>query len=252
MFRHYFSIAVCVGLCVSATPTLATTSTAAVTLDLASFTVETTGTLAVEPFFIEIDNTARAFDTSYNLIDVSTNVYNPLSATFPGPASVSVPGVGSATAGDPFNIYAFASADFGNLDATSKGEQTFLVSGAGTLTASIDFLIELDEPVGPWFNSGHADLFISFIESGDIEDQPFASVAVADTIDLVTFDIGGGPQMLAGTLTATVDIPRTNIFSGVLISGQVQARASVIPIPAAMWLFGSALGLLGWVKRRAG
>ena len=26
--------------------------------------------------------------------------------------------------------------------------------------------------------------------------------------------------------------------------------AEVIPIPAAVWLFGSALGLLGWLKRR--
>jgi len=217
---------------------------------VASLTVETTGTLALDPIFSELDNTARAFDTSFNTIDVATSVFGPLSVGVPSPASVSVPGVGSATAGDPVNIYAFASAELGNLDATSKGGVTYAVSGTGTLTASIDFLMELDEPVGPWFNSGEANLFISFIESGDIEDQPFASVAVADTADLVTFDIGGGPQMLAGTLTATVDIPSTNIFSGVLITGEAQARASVIPIPAAMWLFGSALGLLGWLRRR--
>jgi hypothetical protein len=29
------------------------------------------------------------------------------------------------------------------------------------------------------------------------------------------------------------------------------ARISVVPVPAAVWLFGSALGLLGWVRRRA-
>jgi hypothetical protein len=26
---------------------------------------------------------------------------------------------------------------------------------------------------------------------------------------------------------------------------------SIIPIPAAVWLFGSALGLLGWMRREA-
>ena len=29
------------------------------------------------------------------------------------------------------------------------------------------------------------------------------------------------------------------------------ADVQVVPIPAAVWLFGSALGLLGWVRRRA-
>lgn len=31
----------------------------------------------------------------------------------------------------------------------------------------------------------------------------------------------------------------------------VYASAEVVPVPAAVWLFGSALGLLGWVRRRA-
>lgn len=31
----------------------------------------------------------------------------------------------------------------------------------------------------------------------------------------------------------------------------VYAGAEVVPVPAAVWLFGSALGLLGWVRRRA-
>jgi hypothetical protein len=26
---------------------------------------------------------------------------------------------------------------------------------------------------------------------------------------------------------------------------------SVVPVPAAVWLFGSALGLLGWIRRKA-
>jgi len=29
------------------------------------------------------------------------------------------------------------------------------------------------------------------------------------------------------------------------------AKFTVVPVPAAVWLFGSALGLLGWVRRRA-
>ena len=30
------------------------------------------------------------------------------------------------------------------------------------------------------------------------------------------------------------------------------AAEAVVPVPAAVWLFASALGLLGWVRRRVG
>ncbi|MDJ0927947.1 MAG: hypothetical protein QNJ73_09895 [Gammaproteobacteria bacterium] len=41
-------------------------------------------------------------------------------------------------------------------------------------------------------------------------------------------------------------------FVRLQVSGQVTGvSVQVIPVPAALWLFGSALGLLGWLKRRA-
>jgi hypothetical protein len=39
--------------------------------------------------------------------------------------------------------------------------------------------------------------------------------------------------------------------SDVFAQWRVNASIAVIPIPAAVWLFGSALGLLGWLRRRA-
>jgi len=35
------------------------------------------------------------------------------------------------------------------------------------------------------------------------------------------------------------------------VDGQEQLFLVAVPVPAAVWLFGSALGLLGWVRRRS-
>jgi len=32
---------------------------------------------------------------------------------------------------------------------------------------------------------------------------------------------------------------------------EFQVNGAAVPVPAAVWLFGSALGLLGWMRRKA-
>lgn len=39
--------------------------------------------------------------------------------------------------------------------------------------------------------------------------------------------------------------------SGITVMVLAVRDGSVVPVPAAVWLFGSALGLLGWIKRKA-
>ncbi len=39
--------------------------------------------------------------------------------------------------------------------------------------------------------------------------------------------------------------------SGSFYFGTYMVRSSVVPVPPALWLFGSALGLLGWMRRKA-
>jgi hypothetical protein len=54
----------------------------------------------------------------------------------------------------------------------------------------------------------------------------------------ISYDTGTG-KITCGSLSA----------GGLTITGT--APAAVIPVPAAVWLMGSALGLLGWIRRKA-
>jgi hypothetical protein len=232
-----FLIALVLGAIVSSTE--AATTTAEVVIAWDTLVIDTTGTVAISLTETFVNNTARAFDTNLNTLDVTASLL--------GPTTVTVPGAGFATAGDPGGPFAFASADFGVLDAASQQGDVYSISGTGAVTASVDFSIVLDEPIGQLRgNFGGANLFIEFYEFAG---SPFTSVAVADTVDLFAF-VGTGSQMLTGTLTATVEIPSTNELSAMVVFGETGAAASVVPVPAAIWLFGSALGLLGWIRRR--
>ncbi|MDP7419757.1 MAG: hypothetical protein QF483_07725, partial [Gammaproteobacteria bacterium] len=63
--------------------------------------------------------------------------------------------------------------------------------------------------------------------------------------------LGWGQPFAVGTGTAGVDWPLGNNF--IAIDGgnyHGLALQSAVPIPATVWLFGSALGLLGWIRRK--
>ncbi|MGI9292496.1 MAG: VPLPA-CTERM sorting domain-containing protein [Pseudomonadales bacterium] len=77
----------------------------------------------------------------------------------------------------------------------------------------------------------------------------------------IPFAVDGGNANLAESNNRDVElgdgvssqlISRTyNSGTDVFNEGRTYANFSPVPLPAAVWLFGSALGLLGWMKRRA-
>lgn len=61
------------------------------------------------------------------------------------------------------------------------------------------------------------------------------------------------PDNLPGTYTAIVvaiDFDASGNEIGVALATIDDMTVSTVPVPAAAWLFGSALGLLGWIRRK--
>jgi len=61
---------------------------------------------------------------------------------------------------------------------------------------------------------------------------------------------GGAASACATGGPIRVDPGSGTVTCGTLVTGTLNVTGHIVPVPAAVWLFGSALGLLGWVRRR--
>ena len=76
-------------------------------------------------------------------------------------------------------------------------------------------------------------------------DQLFADARINSSVQqLLTIDRTTGAATIVG------DLDSGGIASPDFRSLAFVPAAAVVPVPAALWLFGSALGLLGWMRRK--
>lgn len=73
---------------------------------------------------------------------------------------------------------------------------------------------------------------------------PQASIALLNSMNTITWD---GTTLALRNATCTG--PCTTANAGAFNNGQ-QWTFSVVPVPPAVWLFGSALGVMGWMRRK--
>jgi hypothetical protein len=152
----------------------------------------------------------------------------------------------------------------GMLRIMGRGNQTFsLDTGSGTmigtggkytLTASFD-----DDGS---FLSGSVSISGMMAQVGITRPNTLLMSADLTSANLVddpylwgfnTTNIWCSPELLLEcTMSESVYVALSNAFSGDFGRNFMSMGIAIttVPVPAAIWLFGSALGLLGWARRR--
>lgn len=232
-YRYLLALAAAAPALLGAAPAFAASSTA-----LANFegvTVRTDGTASVSFTGVEL---LEAFGVT------TGGVADPLNdgVTFSG--ALSPDGEALATNSGRFGASSFAAASgFVLSNAVTFLDAEMLLSGTGTVYLDIAYSLAVDT---------FDNLASAFAIAGLNVSTSFAS----DALELTA---AGAPGLgegdaLSGLLTLSffVDVdPLTAAFSDTLfINTYASAQAAPVPVPAAVWLFGSALAGVAALRRR--
>jgi hypothetical protein len=154
-------------------------------------------------------------------------------------------GIG-ATNGAAFDWGSIGAGDGDGTDVWRTQDYTYThvydISGLGVVTAAS---LELFTGGQGWYG----------LTSIYIDDQLVGQLTDGDDVGpgynyawLDTFDLSSYATLMDGANTITVDVFNPGGDGWVLDYSKLTITA--VPVPAAVWLFGSGLGLLGWFRRR--
>ena len=139
-------------------------------------------------------------------------------------------------------IAANAFAVFSSSDGSALGiVPDYVYGGSMALTNT-------DDEIGLYRQDGTA------IHQLIYDDGDFFGAGIAHELDLLDDATPGiviGPASGTGFIAASSILPLGN-FGSPGFAGNSTIDLSAIPLPAAVWMFGSALGMLGWARRKAG
>lgn len=129
-------------------------------------------------------------------------------------------------------------------------DDIFLQSGAAASSAA-DSNDATGQGAGVFENDGApAAVHPDFATFTDVVDDCTGDMTICGLLGILSLD--GVRYRILGTVSGLGgDAFELTAQSGNNSIYKVEFSTAAVPVPAAVWLFGSALGLLGWMRRRA-
>jgi hypothetical protein len=111
----------------------------------------------------------------------------------------------------------------------------------------MDILIDLPPPGGDRFGAGEVLVYDISEGTNSLTASSFNFLSTPDPNEANPT----GPWLAAAKVSSTGSLTVTcNSVNGPIGECSDWIAPGIIPVPAAVWLFGSALGLLGWMRRQ--
>jgi hypothetical protein len=190
--------------------------------------------------------------------DSQTEIWSPQAVTYtgavnddPGIPVLNLSWTGQAGTGVPFGLVSLFTSTILSGSYNAAGQ----VTGTNPGTAGYDA-----NGFSCW-NDPLAPIFADFCGNGT--GNPNTAPASGQTIANRALPAGLGAVIDHFDGTITINMNDTTYSDCVADGGcvpdsdssdvlaQWRVNVSIVPVPAAVWLFGSALGLLGWMRRKA-
>lgn len=120
-------------------------------------------------------------------------------------------------------------------------------TGTGTTSATLDDSTNLFSWTVEWSGLSAPVSAAHFHGPATVSQSAGVAVGIDHTsnpsVGSATITSAQAAELLAGLWY--MNVHSEGQFSG----GEIRGQLSIVPVPAAVWLFGSALGLLGWLRR---
>jgi hypothetical protein len=143
--------------------------------------------------------------------------------------------------------------------------ESLLTGSTGALTGSFDYDSVTNEYSNiailstGWSDGVDIALFqttppLTFGEGNNIGVTLYGDTTPADAAVEIKLDFGSALTGQGGTIDLLLSSTRISSYQAFIGFGDAPmvsaGTISAVPVPAAVWLFGSGLGLLGWMRRR--
>lgn len=161
-------------------------------------------------------------------------------------------------------VYTTNGGEIASITVTESGDYQIIDGGASTGFVNVNMRLQsvdnvnnnptsgFPEYVNPLFNWNSTTPTGFALANWSLSGTITPAATFADLANDVDLQIQNTLQACSSLIPSQCNAGTGSDYAFIAKKLTLTATATVVPLPAAAWLFGSAVGLLGWIRRRDG